>query len=295
MEAAEVLENLPITVWHGPYDAEMQRRAMGALEHGKVVVLPDLPFQVLEEEADLLRSDVSGEERKNVSLDPGTGKLGNVALPPREAARIAAMMQRFADGAAQLLADLLPHYASALERARTSFRPTEIAGRTYSARHDDRRLHVDAFPSRPQRGRRILRLFSNIAPDGAERAWRVGEPFELYAKRFFPVVGRPLPGSAWLFQRLGITKEQRSEYDHIMLGLHDKGKLDVAYQVEAAHANVTFRPSTTWMCFTDQVLHAALSGHCALEQTFHLPVSAMAEPECAPLRVLERLAGRALV
>jgi hypothetical protein len=295
MEAAEVLEHLPVTTWHGPFDAEMQRRAMAALEHGKVLVLPDLPFQVQTEEADLLRSDVSGEERKNVSLDPATRKLGNVALPPREAARIAAMMQRFADGAAQLLADLLPHYAGALERARTSFRPMEIAGRTYSARHDDRRLHVDAFPSRPQRGRRILRLFSNVAPDGAARAWHVGEPFELYAKRFFPLAGRPLLGSAWLFQRLGITKGRRSEYDHIMLGLHDKGKLDAAYQVEAAQANVTFLPGTTWMCFTDQVLHAALSGHCALEQTFHLPVAAMSEPACAPLRVLEHLAGRALV
>ena len=36
-------------------------------------------------------------------------------------------------------------------------------------------------------------------------------------------------------------------------------------------------------------------GHCALEQTFHLPVAAMAHPERSPLRVLERLAGRALV
>jgi hypothetical protein len=41
-------------------------------------------------------------------------------------------------------------------------------------------------------------------------------------------------------------------------------------------------------------LHAALSGHCALEQTFHLPVDAMADPAKAPLRVLERLTGRAL-
>jgi hypothetical protein len=295
MDAAEVLEELAVTAWHGPFDAAFQQRATAALEHGKVLVLPALPFRVTEAEADLLRPDVAGAERKNVSLDPRTGRLGNVALAPGDAARVAGMLQRFADAAARLLADLLPAYAGALEQARTSFRPAEIAGRSYSPRHDDRRLHVDAFPSRPSHGRRILRLFSNIAPDGVARAWRVGEPFEPYARRFLEPAGRPLPGSAWLLERLGITKGRRSEYDHIMLGLHDKGKLDTAYQATAERADVRFPPGTTWLCFTDQVLHAALSGHCALEQTFHLPVTAMMEPNCAPLRVLERLAGRALV
>jgi hypothetical protein len=56
-----------------------------------------------------------------------------------------------------------------------------------------------------------------------------------------------------------------------------------------------FRSGTTWLCFTDQVLHAALAGHCALEQTFHVPVSAMADPQRTPLRVLERLSGRSLI
>ena len=81
-----------------------------------------------------------------------------------------------------------------------------------------------------------------------------------------------MPGSAWLLQRLGITKGRRSEYDRIMLRLHDTGKLDAAYQSGAPRADVAFAAGTTWLCFTDQVLHAALAGHCALEQTFHLPV-----------------------
>lgn len=204
------------------------------------------------------------------------------------------MMQRFADDAARLLEDLLPGYAPAMERARTSVRPNEIVGRSCSPRHDDRRLHVDAFPSRPLGGRRILRLFSNIAPDGAVRVWHVGECFESFAQRFLPGVGRPLPASAWLLERLGITKGRRSHYDHIMLSLHDKGKLDVPYQASAAHAEINFSSGSTWLCFTDQVLHAALAGHCALEQTFHVPISAMAEPAFAPFSVLERLTGRPL-
>ncbi len=295
MDAADVLETLPITAWHGPFDPPLRQRALTALEQGKVLVLPDLSFRIAPDEGDLLRPDVSGAERKNVSFDPRTGRLGNTALAPGEAGRLTALLQRFAAGSAHLLADLLPSYAPALEQARTSFRPNEIAGRTYSPRHDDRRLHVDAFPSRPLGGKRILRLFSNVAPDGAVRAWRVGEPFEPYAQRFLPHTGRPLPGSFWLLERLGITKGRRSAYDHIMLGLHDRGKLDAAYQATAPHADVGFAPGTTWLCFTDQVLHAALAGHCALEQTFHVPVAVMADPRLTPLRVLERLAGRQLV
>jgi len=295
MDATDVLEALPVTAWHGPFDPALRQRALVALEHGKVLVLPDLPFPIAADEGDLLRPDVSGAERKNVSFDPRTGRLGNTALAPGEAGRLTALLRRFATDSARLLADLLPSYASALEQARTSFRPNEIAGRSYSPRHDDRRLHVDAFPSRPLGGKRILRLFSNVAPDGAVRAWRVGEPFEPYARRFLPHTGRPLPGSAWLLERFGVTKGRRSTYDHIMLGLHDRGKLDAAYQATAPHADVCFASGTTWLCFTDQVLHAALAGHCALEQTFHVPVSAMAAPPLAPLHVLERLTARHLV
>jgi hypothetical protein len=58
---------------------------------------------------------------------------------------------------------------------------------------------------------------------------------------------------------------------------------------------VEFDAGATWFCFTDQVLHAALAGHAALEQTFYLPVEAMAAPSTSPLRVLEGLTGRALV
>jgi hypothetical protein len=295
MDVSQVLEVLLPTQWHGPFDTALQRQAVDALESGRVIVLPRLPFQVTAEEAFLLAPTTMGSERKNISLDPTSGKLGNVALQGEQAVRLTAMLQRFGDQATQLLTDLLPGYAPLLERARTSFRPAEIAGRSYSTRHDDRLLHVDAFPSRPMRGRRILRLFSNIAPDGAVRAWRVGEPFADFAQRFLPQAQPGAPASAWLLERFGLTKGRRSAYDQIMLRLHDRGKQDTAYQTKGPKADVTFAAGTTWLCFTDQVLHAALAGHCALEQTFHLPLAALAFPERSPLRVLESLARRQLV
>jgi hypothetical protein len=295
MTADQVLETLPIADWQGPFAQAMQRRAIDALESGRVLVLPALRFAVAAAEQRFLDAGSLGGNRKNISLDPDRGTLGNSALPAADATALAGMMQRYADGAARLLAGLLPGYASSLQRARTSFRPAEIAGRAYSPRQDDRLLHVDAFPTRPMAGRRILRVFSNIAPDGAPRAWQVGEPFPDFARAFLARVRPPLPGSALVLQKLGLTKGRRSAYDHIMLKLHDVGKLDAAYQAEGPRAEVSFPAGATWLCFTDQVLHAALAGHCALEQTFHLSVAALTYPEQAPLRVLERLAGRALV
>ena len=295
MDRDEVIAELPIETWGGPFPPELQQCAVSALEAGRVLYLPHLPFQTEPAEQHFLRPDAAGGERKNISLDPGTRELSNTALDPADATALAAMIERFGRAAARLVSDLIPSYAGMLERARTSFRPVEISGRQYSIRHDDRLLHVDAFPSRPMRGRRILRLFSNIAPDGRERAWNLGEPFGDFARKFLPRTGSATPGSAWVMEQLGITKGRRSAYDRIMLRLHDTGKQDAAYQSSAPKVSVSFPSGSTWLCFTDQVLHAALSGHCALEQTFHLPVEAMTEPSQAPLKVLERLAGRALV
>jgi hypothetical protein len=91
-----------------------------------------------------------------------------------------------------------------------------------------------------------------------------------------------------------VTKGRRSEYDHLMLGLHDRAKADADYQTNCAQREVRFAPGTTWICYSDQVMHAATSGQFMLEQTTHLPLAALYEPLRAPLAVLERITGRAL-
>src|SRR5207244_9763487 len=94
-----------------------------------------------------------------------------------------------------LAARFLPAYAGLITRARASFRPAEISGRVTSWRKDDTRLHVDSFPASPSGGRRILRLFTNVNPDGRPRAWRIGGEFEAVASRFADRLRLPLPGS----------------------------------------------------------------------------------------------------
>jgi hypothetical protein len=123
----------------------------------------------------------------------------------------------------------------------------------------------------------------------------VGEPFETMARTLLPRIRGPLPGSATVLAALHVTKGRRSRYDHLMLNLHDRAKEDLAYQRECGQQVVRFAAGATWICFSDQVMHAAVSGQYMLEQTIHLPISALYEPQQAPIAILERLTGRSLI
>jgi hypothetical protein len=286
-----MLETLPIADWTGPYNADVKARAVSALERGAVLFFPGLPFVLADDEQEFLDAGVADGKAKNISLDHTSGKMQASSLAGEKAERLAAMIERFGAGAASLVHELLPYRH--VERARTSFRPVQVKGRSYSRISDDRLLHIDAFPSRPMRGRRILRFFSNVAPNSS-RNWHVGQPFEDFARAFLARVGPHVPGKSWAFEKLGVTRGRRSPYDEYMLSLHDAAKLDSNFQKGSPHEAVSFPPGSSWLVFTDQVLHAALGGEFALEQTFHLDVEQMAEPERAPVKVLERLSGRAL-
>ncbi|MGD9897320.1 MAG: Kdo hydroxylase family protein [Candidatus Methylacidiphilaceae bacterium] len=285
---------LPGHSWTQAIASEIQERAVESLEEGRVLYFPGLAFDLLPEEEAFLQPTWSSGGAKNISFERATGRIWGATGNDSEKAALSRMLRRYADSTRELLQNLFPTYAPALSQARTSFRPIEIAGRPSSFRKDDTRLHADAFPSRPTGGRRILRVFSNINPEGKPRCWRIGEDFREYAARFAPRVPAPIPGSRFLLSLVGATKGYRSLYDHYMLGLHDQGKLDMEYQRQSPQEAFAFPPRTTWMCFTDQALHAVDSGQYLLEQTFHLPRAALRHPERSPLSVLEEIVGRPL-
>jgi hypothetical protein len=280
--------------WSGHPDEEVASEAVPALEAGALLFLPELPFLVETSEALLFNPAILGSS-KNASYDPVSGRLGGTTATGRDAEALGGFMRRFSESAASLVVHLLPAYGDRLTRGRASFRPAEIAGRRTTWRKDDTRLHVDSFPATPSGGRRILRLFSNVNPEGRARAWRLGDDFEAVARRFAPELRMPLPGIGHLLALVRVTKTPRSAYDALMLQLHDCMKGDEAFQNESPQSRVDLPAGSTWMAFTDQVSHAATSGQYQLEQTFLLPVNAMREPERSPLRVLERIKGRALV
>ena len=279
--------------WNGPATVEAAQSAPVALESGTVVVLPGLPFIVNPDEAVLLSPAILGKA-KNASFDPATEKLGGTRAHGHDAELLRRLMRRFSDAAATLVAELAPSYRHAITRGRASFRPAEIAGRSSSWRKDDTRLHIDSFPASPTAGRRILRVFTNVNPEGRARRWRVGDHFEAVASRFAPQLAVPYPGTGRLLALLRVTKTVRTAYDALMLQLHDRMKGDAEFQQQSPQTTVDFAPGSTWIAFTDEVSHAAMAGQYQLEQTFLLPITAMRQPERSPLRILERLKRRTL-
>jgi hypothetical protein len=284
-----------VSSWSARFDAQEQHNLLEQLEDGQVLLFPALEFELAGAEQSLRSPSISDGRSKNISFDPQSARVSGSSLAGSELETLRSMMARFTRACTALVQQMLPRYAAALRVRLASYRPVEVEGRDTSDRKNDMRLHVDAFASRPNQGQRILRVFSNVNPSGKPRTWLVGEPIEPYARRFLPVVRRQWPLEAALLERLRITKQRRTRYDHCMLQLHDRGKLDDAYQREAKRERIDFPPGSTWLCFTDQVLHAALGGQYLLEQTFLLPPTAMQYPERSPLRTLERLTGRALV
>ena len=289
---------LPYADWTPTVAADESRRLAGELELGKVIYLPHLAFTLGEAERRFLDTRWLSGTHKSLSYEPeraaATGGVRGAQgeLPDLEA--LAAMIRRFQQDALALVHALFPQYSPHLRVAPTSLRPGNVEHHKLSWRKDDTLLHVDAFPSRPNRGERILRVFTNVHPAGAPRVWKIGDLFEDTAREFLPRIKRPIPGSAALLRSLGVTKSRRSHYDHIMLRMHDQMKLDPAYQSRASHLTFGFPPGSTWICFSDQAAHAALSGQFMMEQTLHLPLAYQYFPERAPLKVLERLRGRAL-
>lgn len=283
---------LDVASWRAALSPGVQDLAIRTLEEGGVLILPQLAFPLAADEQRFLSPRWSDGRAKNISFDGG--KLKGARGSSDELAALGRMVARFAADASALVATLFPRYAPHVRRARTSFRPQPAVGRAVSWRKDDSRLHVDAFPSRPNHGERILRVFCNVSP-GEDRVWRVGESFEAVARRFLPRIRRQIPGEARWLSALHVTKGLRSPYDHLMLGLHDRAKADPDYQANCAQQVVRFAPGTTWLCFSDQVMHAAVSGQYMLEQTIDLPLAALYEGERSPLAILERLCGRKLV
>jgi hypothetical protein len=267
---------------------------IAALEAGKVLYFPRLGFELLPEERGLLTPAVLSPDVRNISLN-ADGKLKGAAGDDAVQRAAAAMVSRFREQAQQLIHGLLPHYTPALRLAPTSYRPAQVETRVQSWRADDKRLHVDSFPSRPNYGERILRVFTNANPDGLPRVWRVGEPFEAVAARFLPRTKPYVRWQAKLMRALRVTKSLRSEYDHLMLQLHDGMKSDLEYQKTSPQQTVSVPAGSVWVCFSDQTSHAVMSGQYMLEQTLHLAPAKQYNPNSSPLAILSRLTGRNLV
>ncbi len=215
-------------------------------------------------------------------------------------------MRNYSAQVTKFLDDFLAPYTENRALDYASFRPIEEAGRELPLHKRNELLHVDAFPSRPTWGGRILRVFTNINPQKA-RVWQIGEDFETLAKEYAFDAGlekfkSPSPvqkafhQTAKLINKIGLPHvPERSAYDRFMLRFHDYLKENTTYQTETQTTRLEFPPDSTWLVFTDGVPHSVLSGQFALEQTFIIPFESLVSPQVSPAGVLEKMCGQSLI
>lgn len=267
------------------------------MERGKVLFFRTIPFDFPQEARDFLLSQKQTGSRfhKNISYRPASDILKGVAVDSPDRQRLHQAMQDFSRKAAEFLSGFLAPYAGTLKMDFASFRPLEEKTRDLPLHKRNDLLHVDAFPTRPTRGARILRFFVNINPS-AGRVWNVGEPFDAFmprlakAQKISPQYRSAVSRSfSRIASRLGLPVADRSRYDEYMLYLHDWLKENNDFQTNWPKQQLEFPPGCAWMVYTDGVPHAVLGGQYALEQTFIVPPEAFVTPEVAPIRVLEAI------
>jgi len=271
------------------------------LESGNILFLPRLPFPLSDEDRAFLlaQKQTDAGYHKNIAYRPAEERLtGAGKMPARDAARLKSILKAYSEWAARFLTERVAEYAGRWVRDFASYRPIEEKGREarLTARND--LAHVDAFPTRPTHGDRILRVFANVNP-AKGRVWVTSETFEGLAERFARQVGIPKAGSGGkvfgiMAKALGIRQWSRSPYDAFMLRFHDFLKENSEFQRNCIKQQWEFPPGSCWICYTDMVSHAVLSGQFALEQTFLISRHAMTLPEKSPIRILERICGHAL-
>jgi 3-deoxy-D-manno-oct-2-ulosonic acid (Kdo) hydroxylase len=274
------------------------------LEAGNSLFFPRTPTAFAADDLSfLLGQRQSGAAfHKNIAYRPAQDVLTGVAAGS-DRDRLHHILRGFSQQTIELLARLMPLYAPSWKIDYTSFRPLEEAGRKLSLHSRNDLLHVDAFPTRPTNGNRILRFFTNINPS-QPRVWNTTEDFEVLAEKFSAEVRfqalarrasspfrRALAGAA---RGVGLRQFGASPYDILMHRFHNFMKENQQFQENCRKDRWEFPPQSSWMVFTDSVSHAVLSGQFALEQTFIVSRGAMQRPEHAPVSVLERLTAMSL-
>jgi hypothetical protein len=281
------------------YSQEQRPWYCDQLERGKVLYFRGIPFDFPQADRDFLLSQKQSGSRfhKNISYRPSADILKGVSSDSPDRERLHSVMRHFSHEVTSFVSSLLAPYAGKLKLDFASFRPMEEQGRDLPLHKRNDLLHVDAFPTRPTHGGRILRVFVNINPS-VGRVWNVGEPFDASIPRLArahtlspPFRSALARAAARIARGLGLPVADRSRYDEFMLYLHDWLKENTAFQQESSKQELVFPPGCTWLVYTDGVPHAVLSGQYALEQTFIVPPDVLVTAEVAPIRVLESVTG----
>lgn len=300
------VQDYSLNGWDDPNRGdERSRYYCENLEDGNILFFPQTPFPLAADARALLTQvrQTNSAHTKNISYRPKQDRVRGLAAGHDQRPRLREIMRAYSQNVARFVTDFLRPYAGGWQLDFASFRSVEERGRVLAPKARNDLLHVDAFPTRPTNGKRILRVFTNVNPD-EPRIWLTAASFEALAERFASDAGlhqfaegahawhhllRQLASS----MRTALGRPNHSRYDRFMLGFHDYLKANRAFQ-HGSKIRREFPPNSTWIVFTDMVSHAVLSGRFALEQTFILNRDHLMQPQKAPVEILERLCGTSL-
>ncbi|HUO33922.1 MAG TPA: Kdo hydroxylase family protein [Candidatus Acidoferrum sp.] len=292
--------------WVGAEQHEARARAYcELLEKGQILLFRDLPFSLPQSDREFLVRQEWSELRlhKNVSYRPGEDMLRGVSGDEEQVVRTRNILRFYSEQVVDFAKNFLLPYAGRWTLDFASFRPLEEEGRDLPLHKRNDLLHVDAFPSRPTRGGRILRVFTNLNPT-RPRVWNTTESFDTLAKQYAEAAGlHEIAEEDGFLSRtvqnwgakLGLPGMGRTAYDMFMLRFHDWLKENADFQANSPKVRLEFPPLSTWMVYTDSTAHAVMSGQFAIEQTFLIPPHALVARQQAPYRILEEIAGLPLI
>src|ERR1700749_2362840 len=176
-----------------PSPASAGAALCGDLETGNILYFPATPFVISEEDRAVLlgQKQTSGAFHKNVAYRPAEDRVtGLDKSESAEAEKLRGILQHYSQSATKFLGELLPPYAGKWKLDYASYRPLEEQGRPARLRARNDLPHVDAFPTRPTNGDRILRLFTNINPS-QNRVWITSQTFDVIGPQFAKMLGLP--------------------------------------------------------------------------------------------------------
>src|SRR3990167_10942123 len=165
------------------------------LEKGNILYFPEIPFAFPQEEIDFLLEQRQGRAkgRKNIAYKPEGDQITNHdSIDQVAAERLRGVLRQYSQRVTDFLGKVMVPYAQGWKRDYASFRPFQEKGRVLRMRARNDLLHIDAFPTRPVHGARILRFFTNINPTEGRR-WVTSEPFGELARQYGGTPGLDFP------------------------------------------------------------------------------------------------------
>jgi len=281
-----------------------------ALEAGNIVSFPDCPIQIPDDDVlATLRDELPGHlKRKNISYHPEADQVRGLAAESGLSDLVYEVLTTHSARVTEFLDNAMPNLFPGSTVGTCSFRPVQEQGRNLKAHASNELIHIDAGAYGATNGDRILRFFVNLNPV-ENRVWatrgRFPELYRQYGKQagLNPEAGNPLDKNATDKLKTTVLKGldraglpfsrvlDSSPYDRAMRQFHNFMKDTPEFQnAPEGRVEISFKPFSAWMVFTDMVSHACLSGQHAFIYTALVPLRNCQHQELAPYNILSSAA-----